>query len=179
MDSVPSILQITAQSMIRSIGLKLDLGAFEGSGTAPEVKGLKNVASIGLISMGTDGAAFANLDPIAQAIGQIESANGKAGAIVMHPNVWTKLSTLKELASGSNKPLLQESAGSASQGLQRSITAYRYSCPRNSRLLRLKALAASLRASMSMTHRRCTSCVGLRFRSFRTPTRSSRRTPLT
>lgn len=120
-DSFPSILQITAQSMVRSIGLKLDLGAFEGSGTAPEVRGLKNVSGIGSISMGTDGAAFASLDHFADAIGQIEAANAHAGAIVMHPTVWTSLSKLKELASGSNKPLLQESAGSGSQGLQRSI----------------------------------------------------------
>jgi hypothetical protein len=40
--------------MVRSLALKLDLGFFEGSGEAPEIKGLKNVSGIQVVD---DGAA--------------------------------------------------------------------------------------------------------------------------
>jgi HK97 family phage major capsid protein len=120
-DSNPALLDVAANGLVRSVGLKLDLGFYEGSGTAPEIRGLKNVASIGSVSMGTNGAAPASLDEIADAIGVLEAADAEAGAIVMHPRSWKEYSKLKELTSGSNKPLLQDSAGSGSQGVTRSI----------------------------------------------------------
>jgi HK97 family phage major capsid protein len=119
-DANPDALDTLAKSLIRSLALKFDVGAFEGSGTAPQPRGLKNVAGIGTVSLGTNGAALTNLDPFADAIGALETANASAGAIVMHPRTWQAASKLKE-ATGSSKPLLQESAGSAGQGIQRSI----------------------------------------------------------
>src|SRR5206468_593590 len=104
----------------RALSLKLDLGFYEGSGTAPEIRGMKNVASIGTVSMGTNGAQLTNLDPIADALGTLEQANAEGNAIVMHPRSWQTLSKVKEIA-GSTKPVLQDSAGSGSQGLRRSI----------------------------------------------------------
>src|SRR5919204_4847873 len=117
----PSGLGFVAQNLIRALALKLDLGIFEGSGSAPEIRGLKNVSGIGTVSMGTNGATPTNLDPFADAIGTLAQNNAEATAIVMHPRTWQTLSKLKEQTSGNNKPLLQESAGSGSQGLQRRI----------------------------------------------------------
>src|SRR5262249_24807059 len=93
---------------------------FEGSGTAPEIRGLKNVAGIGTVSLGVNGATPTNFDPFADALGTLETANTEGGAIVMHPRTWQTLSKIKEV-SGSAKPVLQDNAGSVSQGLQRSI----------------------------------------------------------
>lgn len=119
-DSSPHLLEVVAQGMVRSVALKYDLGAFEGSGTAPEVRGLKNVAGITTQSLGTNGLAIANLDPFADAIGTLEGYNAEATAIVMHPRTWQGLLKLRE-ATGSNKPMLQDSAGAGTQGVERSI----------------------------------------------------------
>ena len=59
--------------------------------------------------------AFADLDDFVNAFEALETENAKATAIVMHPSTWADLSKLKELTTESNKPLLQDSAGSGSQ----------------------------------------------------------------
>jgi HK97 family phage major capsid protein len=121
-DSNPALLDGGVFSpLLRNLALKLDLGFFEGVGTPPEIRGLKNVASIQTASMGVNGAAFTNLDPFADAIGLLAQANANATAIVMHPRSWQSLSKLKEQTASNNKPLLQESAGSAGQGIERRI----------------------------------------------------------
>lgn len=121
-DSNPAVLDLVASGLVRSVGLKLDLGFFQGSGTPPEITGLANVAGITTnTGLGTNGASPSSLDPIAEAIGSLAQANAEAGAIVMHPRTWATLIKIKELSSGSNKPVLQDSAGSGSQGIERSI----------------------------------------------------------
>lgn len=120
-DSNPRVLEVAARQMVRSLALRLDLGFFEGSGTAPEIRGLKNTSGTGSVSMGTNGAALANLDPFADAIGALAESNAAAGAIVMHPRTWKALLKLKEQTTGNNKPLLQESAGAGTAGIVRSL----------------------------------------------------------
>lgn len=119
-DSNPALADIVAGGLVRAVALKADLGFFEGSGTAPEIRGLKNVAGITTVSMGTNGAAISSLDPFADALGALQTANTEGLAIAMHPRSWTALMKLKE-GTGSNKPVLQEHAGSAGQAVMRSI----------------------------------------------------------
>lgn len=120
-DSSPAILDTAARSLIRSCGLTLDLGAFEGSGTAPAIRGLKNIAGIQTVSLGANGATPTNLDPFADALSGLEAQNAAGDkAIVMHPRTWGVLAKVKE-ATGSAKPILQESAGSGGQAIARSI----------------------------------------------------------
>lgn len=119
-DSEPAILDVVGQSLIRSIALKFDLGAFEGSGTPPEIRGLLNVSGIQTVSMGTNGAAPTNLDPFADAISALEAENAEASAITMHPRTWKSVVKLKE-TSTSNKPLVTEGSGSPTSGIRRSI----------------------------------------------------------
>lgn len=119
-DSNPALADIIAGGLVRAVGLKADLGFFEGSGAAPEIRGLKNVAGISSISMGTNGAALTSLDPFADAIGTLEQANTDGGAIVMHPRSWQALLKVKEVTGGT-KPLMQEHNGSGSGPVMRSI----------------------------------------------------------
>ena len=119
--SEPSILDLLFQRVIRSAALGLDLGIFQGSGVSNQIAGIRDRAGIESVSMGANGAAFTNLDPFADAIGQSAENNAAANAIVMHPRSWLALSKLKEVTGASNKPLLQESAGSGSQGVERRI----------------------------------------------------------
>ncbi|MGH3927572.1 MAG: hypothetical protein ACRDTT_32715, partial [Pseudonocardiaceae bacterium] len=62
--------------------------------------------------MGANGAALANLDPFADALGLLRENDATGSAIVMPPRTWRALIKLKEQSSGSNKPLLAESVGS-------------------------------------------------------------------
>jgi HK97 family phage major capsid protein len=120
-DSDPDVLDVLTANHLRSLALKFDLGAFEGSGTPPEIRGLKNVVGIQAVSMGASGASLSNLDPFADAIGLLAQENATAGAFVMHPRTWRAVLKLKEAPSGSNKPLVSESAGSPTEGVRRSI----------------------------------------------------------
>lgn len=119
-DSEPSAVDVVRDSLVRAMGLKLDLGVFEGSGTAPEIRGLRNVSGSGTVSMGTNGASPTTLDPWADAIALLEAANTPATAIVMHPRTWATLRKIKEV-SGSARPVLADGAGSPTQGIRPSI----------------------------------------------------------
>lgn len=119
-DSVPAVLNIVGMSLVRSIGLRYDLAAYEGTGTAPEFTGFKNTAGIQTVSMGTNGAIPTNLDPFADAIGLLAASNAKAGAIVMHPRTWRTILKIKEV-SGSAKPVIQEEQGGPTAEPRRSL----------------------------------------------------------
>ncbi|MGH4021753.1 MAG: phage major capsid protein [Pseudonocardiaceae bacterium] len=111
-DANPDVLDMLSQSMARAMSLKLDLGFFEGTGVAPQIRGLKNTTGVQTVSMGANGAALANLDPFADALGLLAEADAAGSAIVMHPRTWRALTKLKEQTSGHNKPLLAEHAAS-------------------------------------------------------------------
>lgn len=122
-DSNPSAQNMVAANLARAVALKLDLGFFEGSGALPEIRGLRNVTGIQTVSMGANGAAFTNLDPFADALGQLAEADAQGTAIVMSPRSWKALIKLKENGSDSTKPLLQASAGSGAQPVDGAIPA--------------------------------------------------------
>lgn len=109
-DSEPSIVDLLNGHIAQILALRLDLAAFEGTGTAPEIRGLRNVAGIQTVSMGANGAALTSLDPIADAIGLLEAANAQAGAIVMPARTWSQVRKLKEGGTGQ---YLLSSAGPA------------------------------------------------------------------
>jgi HK97 family phage major capsid protein len=118
-DSNPDVVSLLEMQVARALALKFDLSSFEGTGTPPEIRGLKNVVGITLDA--TLAAAPTNLDVFATAITTLETNNARASAIVMHPRTWGTLLKLKEGTAANNKPLLQESAGSGSQGVTRAI----------------------------------------------------------
>ena len=120
-DSTPALADIIARSLIRSIALKADIGFYQGSGTAPEIRGLANVAGIqSETSLGANGATPTNLDQIATAIGLLEAANAEPTAIVMHPRTWGTMLKFKASASGTMPTLLDQNGGAAGTP-QRSI----------------------------------------------------------
>jgi HK97 family phage major capsid protein len=119
-DSNPSVLKLLEMQVVRALALKYDLSAFEANDT--NFKGLKNTSGITLdSSLGANGSVPSNLDVIASAVATLQTANASATAIFMHPRTWGTLCKIKEQTSGNNKPLLQESGGSGSQGITRAI----------------------------------------------------------
>lgn len=117
-DANPAVFQSVSTSLVKSIATAFDLAAFTGGGTAPAITGLQNVAGIGSVSMGTNGASLTNLDPFADAIGTIVAAGGRPSAIVVGARTYLAMLKLKSLTSGANLPLLlagggQDGAGAA------------------------------------------------------------------
>lgn len=105
-DSDPSVLDLVGTSLARACALKYDLGAFFGTGVAPQPLGLANTPGIQTVSSGTNGATPANFDLFADALGALDASNASAKpVIVMHSRTWKTLSKIKE-ATGSNKPVL-------------------------------------------------------------------------
>lgn len=106
-DSDPAIIDVLTAHIATVLGLKLDLAAFEGSGTAPEIRGLKNIAGIQTTSMGANGGAVTSLDTFSDAIALLEAVNARAGAIIMAPRTWNTVRKLKDTTS---RPLLGDGA---------------------------------------------------------------------
>jgi len=104
-DAHPDVIAGVGRSLIKSVARAFDLEAYTGSGTAPAITGLANVASIGTVSMGTNGAALTNVDNFAEAIGKVRAAGGSPSAIVVGTRTLTELTKLK-VDSSSNLPLL-------------------------------------------------------------------------
>ncbi|MFE9256192.1 phage major capsid protein [Streptomyces sp. NPDC006879] len=116
-DGGPNFLNPVAKSLMRSVALGFDREALIGTGTGKGFVGILN--NVG-IQMHAVAGGLKDLDPFVTAFGKLEAANAKATAIVMSPTAWAGLMALRE-ASGSLKPLLSESAGSPTAGVQRSI----------------------------------------------------------
>lgn len=116
-DGGSSFLNPVAKSLMRSVALGFDREALIGTGTGKGFVGISKTAGIQTHAV-TGG--LKDLDPFVTAFGKLESVNAKATAIVMNPKSWTTLMALRE-ATGSLKPLLSESAGSPTTGIQRSI----------------------------------------------------------
>ncbi|MFD9472129.1 phage major capsid protein [Streptomyces goshikiensis] len=116
-DGGSSFLNPVAKSLMRSVALGFDREALIGTGTGKGFVGISKTAGIQTHAV-TGG--LKDLDPFVTAFGKLEAANAKATAIVMSPKAWAGLMALRE-ATGSLKPLLSESAGSPTAGVQRSI----------------------------------------------------------
>lgn len=106
-DSTPSITDVLNSHLATMLGLKLDASMLIGNpaANADSIRGLKYVASIQTISMGTNGAALTNYDPLIRAVGMLRDANVPGPyAVVMATRELTALELLKE-ATGSNLQL--------------------------------------------------------------------------
>ena len=73
-DSDPSIATVLSSHLLRVLGLRLDAGLLEGSGVAPEIRGIRNIVGIQTVSAGANGAT-PTLDVFADAISALEAVN--------------------------------------------------------------------------------------------------------
>ncbi|MEW2191204.1 phage major capsid protein [Streptomyces microflavus] len=106
-----------AKSLMRSVSLGFDREALVGTGAN---RGFVGIANTPGIQTHEAKGGFKDLDAFVAAFGKLEAVNSKATAVVMHPTTWAGLMALRE-TSGSLKPLLSESAGSPTAGIQRAI----------------------------------------------------------
>jgi HK97 family phage major capsid protein len=85
-----------------AIGAELDRAALMGTGVG-EPRGLFYTPSVGVYSMGVNGAAVTNFDPWSYAVQYVQDANGQPNAAAMSPRTAGALDRLKE--GTTNAPL--------------------------------------------------------------------------
>jgi HK97 family phage major capsid protein len=85
-----------------AIGAELDRAALMGTGVN-EPRGVLYTPSVGVYSMGVNGAAVTNFDPWSYAVQYVQDANGQPNAAVMSPRTAGALDRLKE--GTTNAPL--------------------------------------------------------------------------
>jgi HK97 family phage major capsid protein len=91
-----------------AIALKLDLAALEGSGSAPEPRGLVNTTGVNSVSMGTNGLKPTSYDQVVNAAYAVLKANGaEPTAAVFHPR---DLETYALMKDTTNQPLARPPA---------------------------------------------------------------------
>jgi HK97 family phage major capsid protein len=91
------------QAFTSSFAVELDRVALFGSGTLPEPRGIFNTAGIGSVSMGTNGLALTNFDPLIDAWQSLKDVNAPdPTAAILAPRTAAKIAKLKDLQ---NQPL--------------------------------------------------------------------------
>lgn len=105
-DANAAALTALADSLVKSVSGLFDTYAYEGSGSSNQITGLQSISGINEVSMGTNGASLSNLDPFADAIGEIIADGGTPSCFVVGARTYKALIKLKSLTSGANTPLL-------------------------------------------------------------------------
>ena len=103
-EDAPLFSQTIENAISASLALELDRAALMGTGVN-EPRGIFFSDGVGEQTMGTNGAAFTDYDPFLDAIEDIETANGTAGAAIYSPRTNRALSGLKTGISGDKTPL--------------------------------------------------------------------------
>lgn len=93
-EDAPNAGVLLTNSLTKAIAVGLDSAVFNGTGASNQPTGIKNQAGVQTFSMGTNGAAVTNYDPILEAIALMQTANVYTDptAVVMAPR------TAKEFA---------------------------------------------------------------------------------
>ncbi len=107
-DLSPAGAAAIENEIAKAIGLKLDLAALEGSGTAPEPRGIANTTGVESVDMGTDGLTPTSYDHLVKAVFACLKNNSNAPtAAVMHPR---DAEILALLADSTGQPLRKPEA---------------------------------------------------------------------
>ena len=113
-DSDPSVVETLRDHLLKVLGLKVDAGLLEGTGTPPQPSGLLNLSGKQTLAAGTNGATV-TFDMIADAIALLEAVNvpRERMRIVAHPRNLAALRKAKASTAGS---YLWQDVGSAEPG---------------------------------------------------------------
>lgn len=94
-------MNVTTESIARSIAAAVDDAFVNGSGIAPRPAGLVTVAGVHAV----DATGDTSLDSFIAAGAAIEDDGGEVGAIVMSPSGWAAVAGFR-LATGSSQNLI-------------------------------------------------------------------------
>lgn len=96
-DATPSFMEFVASSVVRDLGIQMDIQFLRGSGSTPQIQGI--IGYSGLTtgpSLGTNGAS-PTFDHFADALYLLEAANARgADFMIAHPRVANSLRKVKD-----------------------------------------------------------------------------------
>jgi HK97 family phage major capsid protein len=110
-DSDPAIMEIVQQDLARVIALKLDLGIFEGSGSAPEIRGIANTSGVTAgPAMGANGRTptLADLSTLTFTLEALNITDYDRWSFVMHPR---GINTFRSIMDPNGYAILQANSG--------------------------------------------------------------------
>lgn len=118
MQSTPDIEMLARADLALVMALGFDKAAISGTGSAGQPTGILNVSGIGSVAMGTNGAAFSNVDPLIDLETAVADANADFGNLAYLTNP-TQVGKLKKLKDSQNNYLwngFRQPIGSAVPG---------------------------------------------------------------
>lgn len=99
----PNIDEALQQAIAQAFAKEMDRAGLRGTGTAPEIRGLKNISGINTVTNGTNGASPTSYANFVSAWQEIVSDNAPAPrAAIMHPRDMAKFANL---ADSTGQPL--------------------------------------------------------------------------
>ena len=96
LEDAPGVANELRDAFAAVFALRLDLAALYGSGTPPEPRGVKNTSGINTASMGANGAALTNYDPLIDAVGRLQDNNEEPTGVVYAGRTARALAKLKD-----------------------------------------------------------------------------------
>lgn len=95
MEDADNVDDEVEKAFAAQFGLTIDLAALYGSGTAPEPRGLKNVAAVTQTSLGANGAA-PTFDALIDSVYRVRGANHDPNAIIYAPRTGQTFAKAKD-----------------------------------------------------------------------------------
>lgn len=96
MEDAQGIDDEVEKAFASQFGLTVDLAALYGSGTAPEPRGVKNVTAVTKTSLGANGAALTDYDPLIDSVYRVRGANHEPTAQIYATRTGQTIAKLKD-----------------------------------------------------------------------------------
>lgn len=95
-DSSIDVGRYLAEVFAASAAVTVDAAGLYGSGTAPAVKGIKNVAGVTITHLGAGGAALGNHDAVVDLVARLKTANYSPTALITSPRLEASIAKFRE-----------------------------------------------------------------------------------
>jgi HK97 family phage major capsid protein len=97
LEDAPNVGAELAVAFSKSFAITVDSASLYGTGVNPVPLGVRNTSGIGVVSMGTNGAALTNYDPFVNAVGALQNANETpSNSVICAPRTVQEQAKLKD-----------------------------------------------------------------------------------
>lgn len=113
--ATPDIEALVRNDLAKVMALGIDAAAVNGTGASGQPRGILNTSGIGSVAMGTNGAAFTNLDPLIDLERALDVGNALDGSLYYLTNARV-IAALKKLKDTSGVYLWNSDRNDATRG---------------------------------------------------------------
>lgn len=120
----PDIEMLVRNDLAQVIALAIDSAAISGTGSSGQPKGILNQSGIGSVAMGTNGAAFTNIDPMVDLETAVATSNADLGSLAYLTNA-SQVGKLKKLKTTTGEYLWNGFEAGVAAGVPGEVNGYR------------------------------------------------------